>query len=73
LGVRGRGNWNSIIVLNAHAQTENKSDCTKDSFNEELKIYYLLFCMGIQLGLLPYRMNMTGGTGEQNVKENIWT
>jgi hypothetical protein len=32
-----RGHWYDIIVLNVHAQTEDKSDDMKDSFCEELK------------------------------------
>jgi len=30
-----RGHWCSIIVLNVHAPSEDKSDDSKDSFNEE--------------------------------------
>jgi endonuclease/exonuclease/phosphatase family metal-dependent hydrolase len=32
-----RGRWCNIIVLNAHAPTEEKSDYSKDSFYEELE------------------------------------
>jgi hypothetical protein len=32
-----RGRWCNIIVLNAHASTEEKSDDSKDSFYEELE------------------------------------
>jgi endonuclease/exonuclease/phosphatase family metal-dependent hydrolase len=32
-----RGRWCNIIVLNAHAPTEEKSDDSKDSFYEELE------------------------------------
>jgi hypothetical protein len=32
-----RGRWCNIIVLNAHAPTEEKNDDSKDSFYEELK------------------------------------
>jgi hypothetical protein len=32
-----RGRWCNIIVLNAHAPTEEKGDDSKDSFYEELK------------------------------------
>jgi hypothetical protein len=32
-----RGHWCSIIVLKVHAPTEEKSDDSKDSFNEELE------------------------------------
>jgi hypothetical protein len=32
-----RGRWFHIIVLNVHAQTEDKIDDTKDSFYEELE------------------------------------
>jgi hypothetical protein len=31
-----RGRWCNIIVLNAHASTEEKGDDSKDSFYEEL-------------------------------------
>jgi hypothetical protein len=32
-----RGRWCNIIVLNAHAPTEEKSDDSKDSFDKELE------------------------------------
>jgi hypothetical protein len=32
-----RGRWCDIIVINAHAPTEDKCDDTKDSFHEELE------------------------------------
>jgi hypothetical protein len=32
-----RGRWCNIIVLNAHAPTEEKNDDSKDSFYEELE------------------------------------
>jgi len=32
-----RGRWCSIIVLNVHALNEEKNDCSKDSFYEELE------------------------------------
>jgi hypothetical protein len=32
-----RGRWSNIIVLNAHAPTEEKNDDSKDSFYEELE------------------------------------
>jgi hypothetical protein len=32
-----RGHWCNIIVLNAHAQTEEKGDNSKDSFYKELE------------------------------------
>jgi hypothetical protein len=35
-----RGRWCDIIVLNAHAPAENKTDNTKDSFYEELKCVF---------------------------------
>jgi len=36
-----RGCWCNIIVLNVHAPSEEKSDDSKDSFNEELeKAFY---------------------------------
>jgi hypothetical protein len=36
-----RGCWCNIIVLNAHAPTEEKSDDSKDSFYEEYLEGYL--------------------------------
>jgi endonuclease/exonuclease/phosphatase family metal-dependent hydrolase len=35
-----RGRWCNIIVLNAHAPSEEKSDDSKDSFYEELEHFY---------------------------------
>jgi hypothetical protein len=36
-----RGRWCNIIVLNAHAPTEEKGDDSKDSFYEELEgVFY---------------------------------
>ena len=32
-----RGRWRNIIVVNVHAPSEEKSDESKDSFNEELE------------------------------------
>ena len=32
-----KGRWNNMIVLNAHAPSEEKSDELKDSFYEELE------------------------------------
>jgi len=32
-----RGRWCNIIVLNVHAQSEERSDDSKDSFYEELE------------------------------------
>jgi hypothetical protein len=32
-----RGRWSHIIVLNAHAPTEDKTDDVQDSFYEELE------------------------------------
>jgi len=32
-----RGRWFNIIVLNVHAQSEEKSDESKDSFYEQLE------------------------------------
>ena len=32
-----RGRWCNTIVLNPHAPTEDKSDGSKDSFNEQLE------------------------------------
>jgi hydroxypyruvate isomerase len=32
-----RGRWCQVIVLNVHAQTEDKTDDVKDSFCEELE------------------------------------
>jgi hypothetical protein len=38
-----RGRWCNIIVLNAHAPTEEKGDDSKDSFYEELEGFFLSF------------------------------
>jgi hypothetical protein len=38
-----RGRWCNIIVLNAHAPTEEKGDDPKDSFYEELEGFFLSF------------------------------
>ena len=38
-----RGRWFNIIVLNVHAQSEDKSDDSKDSFYEELEQVFLSF------------------------------
>jgi hypothetical protein len=35
-----RGSWCDIIVLNFHAQTEDKIDDVKDSFYEELECVF---------------------------------
>jgi hypothetical protein len=35
-----RGSWCHIIVLNAHAPTEDKTDDVKDSFYEELECVF---------------------------------
>jgi hypothetical protein len=35
--IKLEGRWCHIIVLNAHAPTENKTDAVKDSFHEELE------------------------------------
>jgi len=32
-----RGHWRNIIVVNVRAPSEEKSDESKDSFNEELE------------------------------------
>ena len=38
-----RGHWCNIIVLNVRAQSEGKSDDSKDSFYEELEQVFLSF------------------------------
>jgi hypothetical protein len=38
-----KGRWCNIIVLNAHAPTEEKGDDTKDSFYEELEGFLNIF------------------------------
>jgi hypothetical protein len=39
-----RGRWCNIIVLNAHAPTEEKGDDSKDSFYEELEgVFFIIF------------------------------
>ena len=48
-----RGRWCNIIVLNAHAPTEEKSDDSKDSFYEELEQvfdHFPKYHMNIMLG-----------------------
>jgi hypothetical protein len=50
-----RGRWCNIIVLNAHAPTEEKGDDSKDSFCEELEgVFYHFprYHMTILLGIL---------------------
>jgi hypothetical protein len=37
------GRWCNIIVLNAHAPTEQKRDDSKDSFYEELERFFIVF------------------------------
>ena len=37
-----RGRWNNIVVLNAHAPSEEKSDEAKDSFYEELERVFII-------------------------------
>ena len=37
------GRWCNIIVLNVHAQSEEKRDDSKDSFYEELEQVFLSF------------------------------
>jgi hypothetical protein len=38
-----RSRWFNIIVLKAHAPTDEKSDDSKDSFYEELKEVSIIF------------------------------
>jgi hypothetical protein len=38
-----RGRWCNIIVLNAHAPTEEKGDDSQDSFYEELERSFIIF------------------------------
>jgi exonuclease III len=45
-----RVRWCHIIVLNVHAQTEEKTDDAKDSFYEELEHVFDKFHMKILLG-----------------------
>ena len=40
-----RGRWNNIIVLNAHAPSQEKSDESKDSFHEELERFFLIISL----------------------------
>ena len=40
--MRLRGRWNNIIVLNAHAPSQEKSDESKDSFYEELERVFII-------------------------------
>jgi hypothetical protein len=38
-----RGRWCNIIVVNAHAPTEEKGDDSKDGFYEELEGVFIIF------------------------------
>ena len=39
-----RGRWGNIIVLNVHAPSEEKSEDSKDSFDEELEqVFKIIF------------------------------
>jgi hypothetical protein len=43
------GQWCNIIVLNAHAQSEEKSDDSKASFYKELEqVFFIIFLSTIQ-------------------------
>jgi len=46
-----RGRWCSTTVLNAYAQTEEKSDDSKASFYEELQQFFYFI---ILLSTIPY-------------------
>ena len=37
-----RSHWCNVIVLNVHAQSEEKTDVSKDSFYEELEQVFFL-------------------------------
>ena len=37
-----RGRWCNIIVVNAHAPNEEKSDGSKDNFYEELELDFII-------------------------------
>ena len=60
-----RGRWRSIIVLNVHAPSEEKSDESKESFYEELKQKFDHFP--------KYHMKMLLGDFNEKVgRENIF-
>ena len=60
-----RGHWFSIIVLNAHAPTEEKSDGSKDIFYEEFKQIFDHFS--------KYYMNIpVGGFNAKSSRKNIF-
>ena len=43
-----RGRWFNIIVLNVRATSKEKSDDSKDSFNEELEqVFFIIFLSAI--------------------------
>ena len=53
-----RGCWYNIIVVNVHAQSEEKSDESKDSFYEELEQvfdHFPKYYMKILLGTLTQK------------------
>ena len=56
-----RGRWFNIIVLNVHAQSEEKSDVSKSSFYEELEQVFEHFP--------KYRMKITLGDFNAKVGE----
>jgi hypothetical protein len=41
-----RGRWFHIIILNVHAQTEDKTDDMKDGCYEELETYHMKILLG---------------------------
>ena len=59
-----RGRWHNIIVLNVHAQSEEKNDESKDSFYEKLEQvfdhfpkYHVKMLLGdFNLNLLMWRI-----------------
>ena len=59
-----RGRWCNIIVLNMHAPSQEKSDDSKDNFNDELEQFFCHFpkyCMKILLG------DCNGKVGRENI------
>jgi len=65
-----KGRWRNIIVVNVHAQSEEKSDESEDSFYEELEQVFDHF--------LKYHMKMLLGdfnakVGREYFLANNWT
>ena len=65
-----RSHWCNIIFLNVHAQTEEKSDDSKDSFYEELE---QVFCHFPKYHMKTLLGDFNAKLGRQNIfKTTIW-